>query len=513
MLIGMDALDLAAVRARVADGRMPHLARLAGPAGLETLGPCVPGFAGATWRSFVNAAPVGEHGWHFGKVWRPEAGRLDAASRDFLRLEPFWNDLVRTGLRIGLVDVPYAPDPGEDFDGVFLSGWQTHDSHDLVGRPAHLLADLVGRFGGPPLGPEVYGPPRADRLLRLRQDAVRAVEQIGSIGAHLLASEPLDLFVLVIGAPHRAGHYLWDLSQIDAARLSPEDAGSLQAAMDDIYQACDRALGSLCDACPTGARIGVFALHGMGPNPGWTDVFPEIVRQMAHGPRRGPAGLRDRLAGWRRSPVALAASRFVPAGAQRLLRSAWSSRMHDWPRTRYFTVPREDGGALRINLAGREPAGIVGANGEFSGLCTELVQSLMAIEDIETGRPIVARAHIVDEVVDARAPYRRYLPDIVVEWSERRLGDSIGLRFPDGSALSWPRGRRLTSGRSGNHRPWGWLAGDLSDPAPVSCRRTPVDIARAVLRRFGIDRSRDDRRFGLGFGHLLDWGLLASAVI
>lgn len=501
VLIGLDALDLGEVRTRVADGRMPNLARIVGVASLETLEPCVPGFAGATWRSFVNAAPVGDHGWHFGKVWRPEACRIDAADPGFLRLEPFWNALAAAGLRLGLVDVPYAPDPGETFDGVFISGWQTHDSHPLVARPARLLAELHGRFGTPALGAEHYGAPSAERLVHLHHGALRSIDQIAGIGAHLLAHDTFDLFALVIGAPHRAGHYLWDLSQIDVRQLPPAEASTLHTAMDAVYDACDLAVGHLAAAAPPGARVCIFALHGMGPNPGWTDIFPEIVRHLARGPSR--PGLRDRLTAWRRSQAALAAARLVPAGAQRLVRNVWSSRMHDWSRTRYFSLPREDGGAVRINLAGREREGIVGADDEYARLCSELAERLAEVEDLETGRPIVAQARIVDEMVGVGAPYRHYLPDIVVEWADRRLGDSVGVRFGGGGGeLHWPRGRRLTSGRSGNHRPQGWLAGELSRPMPPSRRRSAVDLAGAMLGWFGVERRRDRSpvAFGLGLG-------------
>ena len=510
--IGLDALDLDEVRRRIGDGRMPHLARIAAAGPLQTLGPDVPGFAGAIWRSFVNGCSVDGHGWHFGKVWRPETGSLDAASPDFLRLRPFWSELSRAGMRLGLIDVPYAPDPGEGFDGVFLSGWQTHDSHKLTARPSRLVAGLTGRFGKPLLPDEIYGPPRPAGLLRLHDAAIRSIRQIADIGSHLLKSDRFDLFMLVIGASHRAGHYLWDLSQIDRDKLSAADSTRLQAAMDDVYAACDAAVGQLREASPPGARIGVFALHGMGPNPGWTDVFPDILRQMARGPRneaRTRAGLRDRLYGWRRSPAALSAIRLVPAGAQRLLRRVWSPRMHDWSKTRFFAVPREDGGALRINLAGREPAGIV-EPGAYASLCHELKQRLSAIEDLETGQPIVAHAHIVDELVDPAAPYRNYLPDVVVEWGERRLGESIGIRIPDAGEIRWPRGRRLSSGRSGNHRPWGWVAGQpglmgssmSSGPQGSSMTKHPsaVDLAETIVEQLRSSRTATTVPWALAYG-------------
>lgn len=155
--------------------------------------------------------------------------------------------------------------------------------------------------------------------------------------------------------------------------------------------------------------------------------------------------------------------------------------MHDWSRTRCFALPSETGGLVRINLAGREPQGIVEPGAAYEDLCAELAERLTCVTDLETGEPIVARIHLIDRLVPADAPFRPYLPDLAVEWRERRIGDSVGVRLAGGATLHWPRGRRTSSGRSGDHRSHGWVVGDADVPVPLDRAPSPVELAAAIL--------------------------------
>lgn len=492
--IGLDAVELSEVQRRVTDGRMPHLAALARRGRLHALEPDVPGFCGGIWRSFVNGVPVGEHGWHFSKIWRPELGRLDQAGPDWLRLRPFWERMSDAGLRIGLVDVPHAPDPGAGFNGIYVSGWQTHDYHPRLTRPASLLAKLESSFGRPWLNAEHYGSQNAGDLTRQHQHGLASIHQVAAISEWLMRRHSLDFFMVVIGGAHRLGHYLWDLSQVDTARLTADETARLREAMDDVYAACDAAIGRIASAAPAGARIAAFALHGMGSNPGWTDLFPEMVRRLAapHGTSRR-RGLRDYLLQLRRSPLALCASRYLPGSVQRLVGRQWSSRMHDWGTTRMFSVPGELGGNLRINLAGREPQGIVEPDGEYPELCDELAERLAMMQSLGADQPIVLAVHLVDRLVPDDATFRTYLPDVVVEWNEERIGDSRGVRIADAGELRWQPGRRIPSGRSGNHRPRGWVLGDSGLAGPgrnAVTEPTVLDLLPGLFRSVGLAPSR-----------------------
>src|SRR5262249_15908396 len=148
---------------------------------------------------------------------RAEHMRVEFIDDAWPPVRPFWARPSPRRLRTALIDIPYLPDPGSGHDGVFLSGWQCHDVMPRRSQPSSLLGDIEARFGPTELSDEHYGAQTPDSLERSHRDCVAAARQIAEICAWLMQRERYDLFVVVLGSAHRAGHYLWDLSQIDAA--------------------------------------------------------------------------------------------------------------------------------------------------------------------------------------------------------------------------------------------------------------------------------------------------------
>jgi predicted AlkP superfamily phosphohydrolase/phosphomutase len=493
ILLGLDALEARELEPRLADGRLPNLQRLLRSRAWRRVEPDVPGFPDGVWRSFVNGLPVGEHGWYFLKQWRPEHGCVERSATSWLRLQPFWEELAAAGARLAILDVPQAPAPGPDFPGVYLTGWQTHDPEEPRSQPASLLAELEHRFGQQKLPREVYGPQRPGSLLELHGAAVAAVRQFSDILLWLIRQERFDLVAAVFGSAHRVGHYLWDLSQVDGGQLSERERSQLAVALDDVYVALDTAVGRIEAALPADATLAVFALHGMGPNAGWTELVPEILPRLP-GARtvKTRTGWRGRINRLRRAPAVMRASQMLPRPVTRLLGSAWTSRMHDWSTTRAFALPAELGGLVRVNLAGRDRHGIVEPGPACDDLLATLEDSLRRITVLDDDQPLVDAVHHPPRIVGEDARYRQYLPDLVVEWREVSLTASTGVRLPDGDTLRWARGRRLTSGRSGNHRTAGWL---IADRDFVGDAPTVIDLPQAVAAHFGLALgARSDER-------------------
>jgi predicted AlkP superfamily phosphohydrolase/phosphomutase len=489
VMIGLDAVDGFELRRLMAAGSLPNLAKLMHQGRFRQLHNEAPGLVSATWRSFVNGLPVDKHGWYFRKVWRPDRGRLEFADPSWLRLQPFWQHLCGGPYRLGIIDVPHAPAaPPNGFPGFYLNGWQCHDQGPQAAAPQELWRELEARFGRPKLAPERYGRQTEASLLELRAQTIEATEQIRHIAAWLLGRERCDLFLIVLGGGHRAGHYLWDTSQIDGTAVVPRSRELLATALGEVYAACDRAIGRIVEAAPSGSRIAVFALHGMGPNPGWTERFSDILA-LLHGSRarRKPSvSLRGRIRRSLQSPMMTRTTRLLPDNLHRRLAGFWSARMFDWKQTRFFDVPADVCGNVRVNLRGRDPGGIVRRGAEFDALCDELVEALSSLEDLETGEPIVAAVDRIDRVVAPDAPFRHVLPDLAVHWAGRPLGDSIGVRSPRHGELLWERGQKLGSGRSGNHRAEGWLvaagAGIMPGAAPAA---STLDLVPAIFHALG----------------------------
>jgi predicted AlkP superfamily phosphohydrolase/phosphomutase len=119
---------------------------------------------------------------------------------------------------------------------------------------------------------------------------------------------------------------------------------------------------------------------------------------------------------------------------------------------RAFAIPSNNmTGAIRINVKGRDPAGLVGPGAEYETLCRELTEALLALENAETGRPAVQWVRRADELY--QGPRLSELPDLFVEWDH---GAPIRtLRSPRIGTLTGVFGGR----RTGDHWQGGWLVG------------------------------------------------------
>ncbi len=481
LVLGFDAMDWGRIRRLMSAARMPRFAGFLAESRKGRLESRPDAFVNMVWPTLVSGTQAGDHGWHSAKMWRPERMRVEFGDTDWLPLQPFWEPLVGAGARIALLDIPFAPPPGAGFTGLFLSGWQCHDEALARSRPHGLRSRLVRRHGRPLLGPELFGPQTPATLEKLHRQALASTRQFADIVCELLGEGPFDLFMAVFGASHRAGHYLWDLSQIDPSPLSEERRRRLEGALDEIYVAQDHALGRVLDAAGGSFdRILLFAAHGMGPSDGWLHMLDAMLariegKQPSAG---GSGGLLYRLK--RRLPWNLVreVTTRLPAVVNRALVPLWSRRMHDWSAVRAFSVPFDVHGFIRVNLRGRERDGIVEPGSEYEELCDHLREGIEGFRDLATGRPVgggVVRSR--DLFPEGRN--RDLLPDLVVRTGEPVRG-SPGLVSARYGEIRFPTPGRFPSGRSGNHHSHGWyMLHGAGEPAGIDGE--VVDVAPTIL--------------------------------
>jgi predicted AlkP superfamily phosphohydrolase/phosphomutase len=392
-----------------------------------------------------------------------------------------------------MLDLPYAAALPATPNVTLLNGWQCHDDFGRMDSPRGLWRDIVGRHGKPRMTPEVFGPQSAATLLAQRQEVLAANSQFGDICCDFLRREPFDLFLAVFGSVHRGTHYLWDLSQIDTDGVDQNTLAVLRGARDDCYESFDRQLGRIVAAAPGDARIVAFALHGMGPNDGWYERLPQLLEQVHRGggaqlPLKKGLGFRLKKAlPW---TLVRQVTRRIPHAWNKALVPLWSRRMFDWSHTKYFALPMDFNGYVRLNLKGREKEGCIDP-ADVDRVVAELDEALRSFRDIETGRPVVRGTLKVDDLVGADAPRRRFLPDVVVLWDPPHpTASSCGVVSEKYGAVRWPRGDRLQSGRSGNHTPNGWFvaSGPGIEPGESDRQHDTVDLIPTVFEWLGAAR-------------------------
>jgi predicted AlkP superfamily phosphohydrolase/phosphomutase len=489
LLVGIDASNEAMIDGLIAQGRLPALSALRSRGSSGSLGSCAGLYAGGVWPSFYTGQDVPWHGIYHNKLWRAAAMRYEVPTDRWLSARPFWEAWRGRGLRACIVDVPMILGAPRPLDGVYLGGWGTHDLISTGSWPSPLWGELVSRHGAPLMPREQFGLQTAGSLLRLREGLLRAVDQTSAVFRDLLARDRWDFACVVFGGVHRMGHYLTDLSQA-GDDLPGAERGVLERALVEMYEATDDAIGRVLERVGRDTRVVAFAVHGMGPNPGWADLVPDILGEMerASSGRRAKTGLLYALR--RIVPMHLARpvlSR-LPAAVTDSLVSLWSARMFDWKRTRHFPMPMDHAAYLRVNLRGRERDGIV-SDAEYADVCRMLEATFTGLCDARSGAPIASRAVRAWLEAPRGADHRELLPDLVIPWSGPRAGSFAELTSDALPSLRYRVPTRLPSGRSGNHVGRGWFvaAGPGISPGRRIDGHDILDLAPTVEKWLGME--------------------------
>jgi predicted AlkP superfamily phosphohydrolase/phosphomutase len=480
MLLGMDGCSPDLLLRWSEDGSLPVLRGLR-ERGLSCRLDSPPGCGddGAWATAYTGVSPA-THGRFYYRRMRPGTYSLPAFGDDDLRHEPLWTVLGRAGKRVAVVDVPKSPLP-RDINGVFLGDWLVHgrDHHAPVACPLGFAAEAVERFGAapeslchftqPPLDAGGYGA-MLDRLgvsTRMKRDLCLS----------LLEREAWDLFFAVFKECHCAGHHGWHLHD----REHPEyDAGIATVTGDPLlraYREVDAALGALITRAGPDTAVLVFSVLGMGPNYGMAWALPAILERLD--PARRVATPARRVL----KPVGSWLYRVLKGPARKLVNRASGSIGASY-RTgqRAFSIePSENVSGIRLNLAGREPRGMIRPGAEAAACCRQLAADLLEVTDPDTGERLIGDVVPVGEIYDG--PLLDHLPDLLVFWNLSRPVEAVASPKIGVIQASGPRRR------SGSHMPGGVLFAAGAGIAPlagIAPSRPLVDLAATVGALLGV---------------------------
>jgi hypothetical protein len=304
--------------------------------------------------------------------------------------------------------------------------------------------------------------------------------------ADLLRRESFDLFWVALLASHFAGHWTWDLSRVFGAATA--HAHGLDEILCEVYAAVDSALGRIVAALPASTDVIVVSPSGIGANKSRSDFLPGMLAAILAPP--GSTGDRRVSAIWRKRaqlprPLRRAFSRAMPAWLNYRIVEGLYLRDVDWATTQAFALPGETEGLVRINLRGRERAGIVDP-ADAPRLLDEIAEGLASFRDPDGAPAVEAVERTTDRWPAGRS--RDRLPDLIVRWVERSslgIDRLVSARFGEvvreGVGTGWP----------GNHYDQAWALLLPARARPLEPRRPArlVDIAATACALTGADGS------------------------
>jgi predicted AlkP superfamily phosphohydrolase/phosphomutase len=321
--------------------------------------------------------------------------------------------------------------------GTQIVGWGQHEwGGRRESHPARLLARVERDFGRYPITPSVedaWARGGADGLLH---GLLQGIERRTRILNHLAVANDWEFFYGVFHEAHGAGHYLWHLSDATHPRFDVSVQGRHGDPLLQVYSALDRSLHSLMERLEDDSALMIILSHGMGPNYNGNHLVPELLARFnrsrgGSAPSVGSASSVQRV--WEATVGRLPAR--IRREAQRLLSRhvrQWLSakrRQHPalWRGQAAFALPGLDGfAAVRVNVQGREPAGIIRAGEDYDAYLDELRSEIEFWTVGHTGRRAVARMHLAAR--GAEALWLGVAPDLMLWWDKAGVIEEIRTR-------------------------------------------------------------------------------------
>jgi len=463
LIIGLDGATWDLLDPWIRQGRLPHLARLRAAGAWGPLASTMPPATLPSWSTFMTGVNPGKHGIF--DFTRRQFGTYDVrfVNATFRKLPTVWRLLSDAGRRVCVLGVP-GTYPPETVNGCMVSGFDTPvttraDASFVT--PAEFVP-LVKAAGGFPfadfqefrVGRKWHGM-ALERLLR-------GIEVKTRLARTLLRRDAWDCFMLLFGESDTVAHHFWRFHDAGSPRFDAAAAAVFGDAIGRVYAALDAAVGTLIEAVPH-ATVLIVSDHGFGGVGnkavhlnGW---LREQGLQSAAPPRR-----RGDIAGY----VKRAALRVVPGRLQARAFRMNGGRLADrlesrarfagirWAGTRAFSEELNYFPSVWLNLAGREPEGVV-SPADYERVRDDVCAATADLRDPEHQAPIVRRAWRREELY--HGPWVQYAPDVILEFNLDRSYSYACLptaAAPDAGAVRVLDAAECAGGKlagmSGSHR-------------------------------------------------------------
>jgi len=394
----------------IAQGVTPQLAALRSRSAYGRLSKSEDHPHEASWSALLQGCAPRVSGEWGRQVYDADTYRVEV--RDAYSLEhqpPFY--ALTNDIPLVIFDLPHVPIINS-LMGVQLLGWGLVENlSKCASRPNHLLTEIVQRHGMHPFFggnaarviaqehdgtvsgfrlPSVYDPEALDKL---EEQLISAIEQRTDILLDLMARVPWAFVFAAVSELHLAMHMLWH----KPSRLTA------------IARAFDISLGRMLNVIPDDTYLAVFSISGMATD--YTDLpttlfLPEFLYRLQFGEPALAAGKMGASVPtpathyrkhWKNEVWALRTARGtreLESPDEQELRNDpfdWSPLNWYrvlWPRMRAFALPSFSHGMVRINLRGRDRAGIV-EPADYARYCDELTDAIWGLCNARSGRPII----------------------------------------------------------------------------------------------------------------------------
>jgi predicted AlkP superfamily phosphohydrolase/phosphomutase len=410
--LGLDSATFDLVDPWVRAGDLPNLGRLLAEGTRAVLRSVMLPFSPQAWGTFMTGVNPGRHGVFGFKSKDPNGYAFQFVNNRSVKSRTIWNLLSELGKKVVVVNIPMTYPP-EAVNGILVGGM------DAPG--------IESRFVHPPEFRDTLFRVAEDYIIHLHigdgyldSDAKRRVALKGlfdmteareKLVLHLLEHDEWDFFVVNFSAIDQVQHHFWQFLGTDH---------EFRDAIRSVYRRLDDALGRIRARLPGDAAFFVLSDHGAGPTSPYLFFIDEWLREQGWLRFQSGRSLRALARNGLRLASRHLSRRLTSQLKDQLMRIFPKLRVRtqgfirrsliDWPATRVYSG--EHPATLRINLRGRDRAGVVEPGDEYEALRDTLIARLEALEHPETGEKLIEKVYRREELY--HGPWLEEAPDLVL---------------------------------------------------------------------------------------------------
>ncbi len=288
--------------------------------------------------------------------------------------------------------------------------------------PPELYGELLQNVGRHPIDAPLMKDINRGRLDLALEKMLDTIRRKAATAKYLLRTKPWDCYLMLFGETDGGAHQFWKYGD-PKSPLFTEDPPGVRDALLRIYQELDRQTGELLDLAPADSIQLMISDHGFGGVSN-TVLYPNCwlreqgFLQFRGGVSGGMARFRDRLKRWAIAALPGWLQRFLYRYATGMIGRFEAKARYgniDWSKTEAYFDENPYYPAIRINLKGRQPQGIVEPGRQYEEVRNRLIAALESWRNPETGEPIIPKAFRREEVYSGECLEEAH--DIIPKWA------------------------------------------------------------------------------------------------